>query len=140
MSYTAHNPSTVYTAVVAKLVTATGKKIGRAEAPADTTLPYAVVYPLDDTADLDAAGSLADPHITTVYEFQVTSVGGTAEQAEWMQHKARTALVGWQPDTITGGPSFGLVEKSGGQGTRRDDGTQPAKFFAVDRFTLFASH
>lgn len=140
MAYTAHDPDIVYSAVATRLGTSTGKTVFRVEATPDATLPYAVVYPLDDTADLDVAGSLADPHITTLYEFQVTAVGGTAEQAEWMQHKARAALLGWAPDTVTGGPSYGLIEKAGGQGTRRDDGAQPAKFFAVDRFTLFASH
>lgn len=132
MSYTAHNPSTFYAAITARLVSSTGKKIGRVEAPSDKTLPYAVVYPLDDTGDPDN-GTLGDAHASAVFEFQVTSIGGTAEQAEWMAHKVRVALVGWSP---TG--DFGVVEKSGGDGTRRDDGTQPALFRAVDRFSVFA--
>ena len=114
MTYTAHNPQTFYAAVVSRLSSQTGKNVGRAEAPSDVTLPYAVVYPLDEAADLDVNGTLGDPHDTTVFEWQVTSVGGTAEQAEWMQQKVRSALVGWAP-TVSG-VSSGKVEKSGGGG------------------------
>lgn len=134
MTYTAHDPDTLYAAVVSRVGSSTGKQVGRVQAPATKTLPYAVVYPLADPADPDVHGVLSDPHKTTVFEWQVTSVGGTAEQAEWMQHRVRSALLGWSP---TG--SYGRVELSGGQGTRRDDGTQPALFFAVDVYRVFAS-
>lgn len=134
MTYTAHDPNAFYAAVKTRLEGQTSKNIGRVEAPADVTLPYAVIYPLVEADDPELNGTLADAHETTVFEWQVTSVGGTAEQAEWMQQKVRSALLGWSP---TG--DFGVVEKSGGQGTRRDDGTQPAQFFAVDTFMVFAS-
>jgi hypothetical protein len=137
MTYTAHNPQTFYGAVASRLSSQTSKNIGRAEAPSDRTLPYAVVYPLNEADDPDVNGTLSDAHETTVFEWQVTSVGGTAEQAEWMQHQVRSALLGWEPTVA--GVSFGKVERSGGQGTRRDDGTQPAQFFAVDTFTVFAN-
>lgn len=134
MTYTVHDPSLVYSAIVTRIAAQTGKNIGRGEAPSDRTLPYAVVYPLDDT---DNPTSLGDAHETTVYEFQVTSVGEYPLGAEWMQTQVRTALLGWTP-TVSG-RSFGPVEKSGGQGTRRDDNVQKPVFYAVDRFTVFAS-
>jgi hypothetical protein len=134
VSYTVHDPQLFYDDLVIRLALQTGATIGRGEAPSDKTLPYAVVYPLGEPGDLDVNGVLGDPHVTTVFEWQVTSVGGTAKQAEWMQTQVRSALLGWSP---TG--DYGRIAKSGGQGTRRDDGVQPAQFFAVDTFTVFAS-
>lgn len=134
MTYTVHDPRVVYDAIISRLTSETGKNIGRVEAPSDRTTPYAVVYPRDDTGDPTSVG---DAHETTVYEFQVTSVADTAEQAEWMQTETRTALVGWTP-TVTG-RSFNPVEKAGGLGTARDDSVQPPKFMAVDIYTLFTS-
>lgn len=131
MTYTVRSTNDFYTTVVSRLVSETGKKIGRVEAPSDTTLPYAVVYPIDDIGD--DGGTLGDAHASTVIEFQVTSVGASAVQAEWMSEQVRTSLVGWSP---TGG--FGVVEQVGGDGTRRDDGVQPALFRTVDRFSVFA--
>lgn len=134
---TAFDPSAFYAAVVTRLSDQTSKNIGRAEAPSDLTFPYAVVYPLAEDDDLENSGTLKDVHETTVFEWQVTSRGSTAEQAEWMQKQVRDALLAWQPSVS--GVSFGFVQKSGGDGTRRDDGTQPATFQAVDRFTVFAN-
>lgn len=136
MTYTAHDPRVFYAAVKARLET-TGKNIGDGEAPSDLTVPYAVLYSLDEPADPDRNGTLADAHATTVFEFQVTSIGDTAEQARWMQQKTRSVLVGWSP--VVSGLSCGPAARSGGQGVRRDDGTQPARFFAVDTFTVFAA-
>lgn len=136
MTYTAHNPQTFFDAVVSRLASQTSKNIGDAEAPSDLTLPYAVVYPLAEDDDPDTHGTLSDAHDMTVFEFQVTSVGSTRKQATWMQAEARSALLGWSPSVS--GVSFGQMERSGGQGTRRDDGTQPALFFAVDQFRVFA--
>lgn len=135
MTYTAHDPRTFYDTIETRLASQTGKRIGRVEAPNERTLPYAVIRPLAEALDVEMGGTLADPHATTVFEWQVISVGEAAAQAEWMQHKVRTALLGWRP-AITGW-SFGLVEMSGGQGTRRDDGTQPALFYTIDEFTVF---
>lgn len=134
MTYTIHDPNLVYAAVVSRLTTQTSKNIGRGEAPTDLTFPYAVVYPVGDTP---GSTSVGDPTETVVYEFQVTTVGSTAEQAEWMQTQCRTALLGWTP-TVTG-RSFTPVNKASGLGTRRDDNVQPAQFYTVDRYELFAS-
>lgn len=134
MTYTIHDPGLLYAAVVTRLASQTGKNIGRVEAPSDKTLPYAVVYPVDDSAP---PTSLGDTQEVTVHEFQVTSVGATPQQAEWMQTKVRTALLGWVP-TVTG-YSFGRVDKIGGQPSQRDDGVQPAQFFATDDYTVFTS-
>lgn len=136
MTYTAQNPQTFYDTVVTRLSSETGKNIGDAEAPSDLTLPYAVLYPLVDDDDPEMHSTLSDAHEMTVFEWQVTSIGSTRKQAQWMQQKVRAALVGWEPSVS--GLSFGLVEKSGGQGTRRDDGTQPAQFFSIDQFSVFA--
>lgn len=134
MTYTVHDPRLVYAAIITRLGTQTGKNIGRVEAPSDRTTPYAVVYPITEFGD---GTSLGDAHETVVYEFQVRSVGDTAEQAEWMLNQVRTAILGWTP-TVSG-RSLGPVAKSGQLGTTRDDSTQPPVFTASDTFIVFAS-
>ena len=134
MTYTVHDVGAFYAAVVTRLTAQTGKNIGRGEAPSDKTTPYAVVYGLDDSS---AGTSLGDPEETTVNMFQVTSVGKTAEQAEWMAVKARTALLGWEPSVS--GRVFGRVAKVGGRPAARDDSTQPPLFYAIDDYDVFTS-
>ena len=134
MTYTIHDPRLVYAAIITRLSSETGKNIGRVEAPSDRTTPYAVVYPITEFGD---GTSLGDAHETVVYEFQVSCVGDTAEQAEWMVNQVRTALLGWTP-TVSG-RSFNPVEKSGQLGTTRDDSVQPPVFTAADTYTVFTS-
>ena len=134
MTYTIHDPRLVYAAIITRLTSETGKNIGRVEAPSDLTTPYAVVYPIDEFGD---GTSLGDAHETVVYEFQVSSVGDTAEQAEWMQNQVRSALLGWTPSVS--GRSLNPVEKAGSQGTVRSDNVQPPVFTAIDTFTVFTS-
>lgn len=131
MAFTAHNPGPFYTAIAARLATSTGKNIGRTRAPANVTTPYAVVYTLDEN-DVDA--SLGDPTDVTLFNWQVTSVGDSEEQALWMMHKCRVALLGWQP--VVSGITCGFVLRDGGQGVRPDEGASPTKFFGADQFTV----
>ena len=136
MTYTIHDPSLVYDAIITRLASQTGKNIGRAEAPdlGDWPYePYAVVYPTDDPN----MGTLGDQSEIAVYEFQVTCGAGTPQAAEWMQTQVRTAILGWTPTVA--GRSFNPIAKAGGQGTSRDDDVQPPVFFTVDVFQLFAS-
>lgn len=133
MAFSAHDPRVFYDAVVARLTTSTGKNIGEAQAPANVTVPYAVVYPQDET---DLESTLADPHDLTQFEWLVTCVGDTADQVLWMLQKVRVALLGWQP--APAGETCGFVMRDGGQGVLRDDSVQPPKFTATDRFNVLA--
>ncbi|GAA2136704.1 hypothetical protein GCM10009760_16380 [Kitasatospora kazusensis] len=87
-------------AVQAALSGATGRSCGYATAPvaADkptgNTVPYCVLYPLGSVSDGPPFGDAdADAKVLV----QVTSIGTTAEQAEWMADKVRGALLGRAP-------------------------------------------
>ena len=133
MPFTAHNPRPFFDAIAARLVASTGRTIGRSEAPAVVTVPYAVVYPLDED---DTDTTLDDPFDVTLFRWSVVSVGDSEEQALWMVHKVRVALVGWQP--VVAGLTCGFVFRDGGRGVSREDPTQPPKFSGADVFTVFA--
>jgi hypothetical protein len=84
-------------AIVSRLQTQTGKAIGKATSPGGAP-PYAVVYPIFGAP---AEMSLNDSQMLVTPLFQVTSIGDDLDEAQWMQHKARQALLGWTPG-ITG--------------------------------------
>lgn len=134
---TAHQQRAFYDAVVARLVSQTSKNIGRAAAPASLTHPYAVVYPQGEDIDTDRDGTLADAHDSTFFEWQVTSVGSTLEQALGMVDLVRTALLGWTP--VVTGVAFGLVELVNALPVLRDDDTSPPVFYGVDVFRVFST-
>lgn len=137
MAYTAHDPRLFYAAVASRLSSQTGKNVEVGRAPASTTTPYAVVYPLDEDDDPETQGDLADPHRGTFFVWQVTSVGADDDETLWMQQKVRAALVGWQP-TVSG-ITCGFAERDGGDGLRREDGAQPARLRTADTFRCFAT-
>ncbi|WP_033819786.1 hypothetical protein [Kitasatospora sp. MBT63] len=90
-------------AVQTALSTATGRSCGYGTAPTASdkptgvTIPYCVLYPLGGTSSGPPFGD-GDGDGRMLY--QVTSIGTTAEQAEWMSDKVRVALLA---RTKTGG-------------------------------------
>jgi hypothetical protein len=137
MSYTAHDPRLFRAAVIAQLATSTGKNIGDGAAPTDTTYPYAFVVSAGEDIDPERLGTVTDAHLMTFFDVQVTSVGSTQDQAEWMQQKVRVALAGWQPSVA--GVTCGLMEIDTSLPALRDDDVQPPNFFTVDIFTCSAA-
>ena len=131
------NPDDFYAAIAAQLVSSTGKNIGEGEAPTSTTLPYAVVYPRSEDIDPDRLGNLSEARDATFFEFQVTSVSGTMNDALWMVQKVRDALIGFTP-TVSG-DAFGKVELAQVNAVQRDDSVQPPLFYGVDEFQCFAA-
>lgn len=125
----------VTAAVVSGLATATGKNIGDSVAPADTTLPYAIVYRLPGGAPWSA---LNHGHEYATVTLQITSVGALASQAEWMKDQARTAMLDLSNFTPPSGFRFEHVNPDLDGGVSRDDdlGTEPL-FYGVDRFRLW---
>lgn len=134
MAYTSHNPRVFFDAIVTQLASSTGKNIGEAQAPASVVLPYAVIYPLSDEAK---DGSLSNPVEIAVWAWQVTCVGSTMDQAQWMQHKVRQALLGWTPTVAGLGTT--PVDLLDGAGVTRDDSIQPPLFYSTDRFHAYTS-
>ena len=115
----------LYAAITTRLET-TGKAVGQGISPGGAA-PYMVLYPLPDGGH---GGSLTDPHQFVTQLFQVNCVGDTMEEAEWMQHEARTVLVGFTPAVDDATP----IELDLGSGVRRDD--DGPVFFTTDRFRI----
>jgi len=95
-------------------------------------VPYVIVHPLVQTFD----GGLGCPDVDSDLGWQVTCVGATREQCDWVRHEVNTALIG-QALTVTG-RSVTRVRADGGAGTRRDDTTQPPLFIATPRFAALS--
>jgi hypothetical protein len=96
--------------------------------------PYMIVYPLGGGFD----GTIGDPDDDASLQWQVTCVGETREQAEWVTDLAIAALVG-QPLAIAGRyvPRVELDDAAGG--VRPDDSVQPPVFIATPRFTAWST-
>ena len=126
MTYTVWETRPLAAAVTTQLET-TGKAVGQAISPGGNP-PYMVLYP---SSDAGSEGSIADPHQIVTQTFQVTAVGDSMEEAQWMQEEARGVLVGWTPG-ITGAA---LVQLDFGSGVFRDpDGPV---FYSTDRYRVF---
>lgn len=125
----------VTAAVVAGLEAATGKNVGDAVAPDDTTMPYAIVYRIPGGGPFSA---LDHGHQHAVVTIQVTSVGTTAVQAEWMKDKVRQAMLDLSTFTAPAGTTFAHVNCDLDNGVNRDDdlGTEPL-FYGLDRYRLW---
>lgn len=72
------------------LVNGTGKLIGDHKAPANSSVPYGVVYAIDGGEEW---GALNRPESDAVMPFQVTSVGARRDQAEWMADRVRMTVL-----------------------------------------------
>lgn len=102
-------------------------RVGHAAAPADATLPYAVLHTAG-TGPL--SGPVGDPHADADSTAQLTCIGADAQQAEWLADELRPVLLG--PLTITGRRVMqSWLETS--QPVRRDDDVTPPLFYAVDQ-------
>ena len=119
--------------VLAVLV-AGGDRIGDAQAPTDSSRPYAVLYPLFVT---DRDGPQSDDTADGWYEFQVTSVGDTRMQAEWMRDRTTAAMkAGSFPVT---GFATGPVKPTNDVGVERDDDVQPPIYYSHQLLQIFVT-
>ena len=100
--------------------------IGDATAPADDTRPYAVLYPMDDNL---RDGDYQDTQRTAWYEYQITAVGDTREQAEGLADLLRTQML--SADLTPAGFRMHPFEKVVGLITDRDDDVQPPLFYSI---------
>ncbi len=113
-------------AVLTRLEAATSKAVGDGQAPADTTRPYSVLYPLDDS---DRDGDMIDTQRTSWFDFQVTVVGDTREQAEWLADDLRTSMLA--ADLTPSGFRMYPFERVVTNATERDDDVQPPVFYTI---------
>lgn len=105
-------------------------RVGDAVAPADTTYPYAVLYPAGNAG---LSGSVSAPHEDRPGLYQITCVGLTRDQAEKLADLLRPVPLG--PLTITGRKVMQAALESS-QAARRDDSSTPPVFYTADVYRL----
>jgi hypothetical protein len=123
-----------HTVGVLAALRAVGLVVGDAVAP-DTTgkQKWAVVYG-GGVGLLD--GTIRDERTDASPVIQVTSVGTTAEQSEWVADTVRRTLLA-RPLTLTVAHRRVLsVSAEASQPTRRDDDVHPPLFYGVDLYRI----
>lgn len=114
-------------------VSAIWPRVGDASAPADVTLPYAVVYPLDAAFD----GSMSDLDADADPITQITYVGATREQAQWLRDKVRTDLLG--QFLVVSGRRVGPVRIQAERPVLQDRDVTPHLMYAIDRYRAWST-
>lgn len=121
-------------AVIAALV-AGGLLVGDGTAPQDggrqedgSFVQYVVVYRIPGGS---RSGNLDDPYGDAEFIYQVTCVGSSRRQAEWLADKAEVLLAGV---TVTGRQIS--VAPHGNPGEAREDDVTPSIFYMTPRYRL----
>lgn len=94
--------------------------------------PYVIVYPLTQAFD----GSIGCPESDSDVGWQVTCVGATREQCDWVKASVDSTIIG-HTLSVSGRfvPRVRPVEGYAAENvTRRDDTVQPAVFIATPRY------
>jgi hypothetical protein len=122
-------------AVIAKLAAA-GLDVGDGVAPGGDTPPekYVVVYPLPGGS---REGTLAGPWDDAELVYQLTCVGITRLQAEWVRDKAEAAMLTGL--TVTGRNIALVRPDEGDSGTYRDDTQTPPLYYATPRYRIYTT-
>jgi hypothetical protein len=118
-------------AVVAKLETL-DLPVGDGKRPEGDDARYCVVYPIPG-GSLD--GTLEDPNEDAELVFQVTCVGTTREQAEWVSDKVLGLLTGM----TVAGRHIARIYLDSFSGVRRDDTLSPPMFIGTPRFRVMST-
>lgn len=114
------------------VLAATGKDIGDAQTPPDAALPYIVLYPMPGST---RSGPISDPNADAELLYQITCVGATREQAEWMRDAAAAAMNA--AALVIPNRSVAYLFPVPGDGeVLRDDDLDPPLFYAVARWRL----
>lgn len=119
------------TAVITRLQ-ALGLAVGDAQAPSATAPPYVVVYPITGGR---SSGVLGAPDDIAELVYQVTCVGTTRLQAQWLEDKAMGLLAGF---TVTG-RKVARVDVENYGGVFRDDTKAPPLYSTTPRFRLYST-
>lgn len=97
---------------------------------------YAVLYAAPGLRSSEDLGRTAD-RLTD--RWQVTSVGTTPEQVDWVAVRCRDALV--DEPFVVGGQQVAPVEHTSSSPVRRDDDIPGGElFYAVDTYALIGTH
>jgi hypothetical protein len=111
--------------------------VGWQGAPGVSTFgPYVVAYPLLG-GSLD--GPLGDPDADAEPVYQITSVGGSRQQCEWVADKVRAVMLGGALLLTVGDRRVVRVSPDVLPGATREDDSQPSIWFAPERFRLYVT-
>jgi hypothetical protein len=114
-------------AVLTRLKTNSGSfKIGDGQAPADDDRPYAVLYALDEA---EREGDMRTLDVTGWFEYQITTVGDTREQADGLADLLRTLILA--SDLSPSGFNMFPWRKIVTNLPERDDDVQPPLFYVT---------
>jgi hypothetical protein len=115
-------------AVIVKLQAA-GLTVGDAQAPSNSGPPYCIVYPLPGG---DSFGTLQNPNEDADLPFQVTCVGVSRKQAEWVADQTLTLLGGLS----VAGRAIVLVTLDSFGGARPDHDVSPPVYSSTPRYRV----
>ncbi len=121
---------------VAHLEAGQSLAVGYGEAPeaASPAYPYLVVEP---QGPFSVEGDLANPNVSQNVEWEVASVGLTAQQAEGGLGEARDALLGTFIDfTAASYGQTGGIKLEPGDPVENQRDAEPALFIATDTFRV----
>lgn len=133
--YSSRLHTSAFVAAVEALGVTTGDGGGDAQGPVqkDLTLPYAVVHAVGSSFD----GPMGDLDADAFAITQVTFCGETREQAQWLQDKVRSGLVGTV--LTVAGRSLGTVRMHMERPAGRDTTVTPYVWWAVDQYRVFST-
>lgn len=100
------------------------------------TAPYAVFYPLGATG-FDGSLSPDDLDSDVSPSTQITFIGETPEQVQWLQGKVRAGVVGKQ--LVVAGRELGVIRLRDEQPARRDDNVNPFVYWSADQYGCFST-
>jgi hypothetical protein len=121
------------TDAVADLISGAGVSCSVGEAPANLSAPHCVVWP---GAGFEMPTNLALPIGDLRLSFQLTAIGTTAEQAQWVSDTARVAINKVTPAPIADYTFWPIYAEPASQPVRRDDQVEPPLFVSTSRWVI----
>lgn len=122
-----------HTKAVITALGAAGLSVGDGVAPTAASQKWAVVY---GGGTGSQTGSIADERSDVAPLIQVTSVGTTQEQAEWVADKATNTLLARPCSVSIPGRQLLFLALEHSEPVRRDTDVTPALFYGVDLFRV----
>lgn len=127
--------------VRASIAAATGRPCFLVVVPEDVnpTLPYSILYPI---AGGGFSGSYDLPDRQPAVVYQLTSVGGSTNQAEWMGDRVRKAFLGRNDDAaflypISAPAGWTIMQRSSDSGAGGVDPGEGGLYSIAERFVIW---
>jgi hypothetical protein len=121
-----------HTDAVITALTGAGLSVGDAAAPDDTP-PYVVVYHVFDRRQ----GTIGAPDDDAAITYQVTCVGASRKQTEWLADEVAERLA--TSITVAGRFIPRIAPEPGSGAVFRDDDVTPPLFYSTPRFRVIST-